>query len=85
MKYITLAIAVLLGGFTAHLLNEQPQASKVSPATAAILNTLSPESLPNLRLAEYLSGAADNFAESDMSKASPTLTKATRLKVNEPK
>ena len=83
MKYIALSAAFILSIYTAHLLNERPCPSTIAPATAAILSTLSPDTIPNLRLAEYLSGDATDFAESDMAKASPVLAKAARLKANE--
>ena len=79
----TALVALTFGVCSGHIFDERP--SKLSPATSAILNTLSPEALPNLRLAEYLSGARKDFAESDIAKASPVLAKATRTKVNEPK
>jgi len=91
MKYTIISFAILstalvaltFGVCTGHVFGERP--SELSPATSAILNTLSPETLPNLRLAEYLSGSREDFSESDIAKASPVLAKATRTKVNEPK
>ncbi len=79
----TALVALTFGVCTGHVFGERP--SELSPATSAILITLSPETLPNLRLAEYLSGAREDFSESDIAKASPVLAKATRTKVNEPK